>query len=392
MWTRRRRYYVPPVSESRADGLERLRQLALDAGLALLLTALVVVGSDQEVRHSPGALPMGSPGTFLLLVAGLSLTARRRLPLLTYSVALSATWLYLASGWPPGPVYLAPFAALLTLVADRGPRTWATAATAGAALLAVAHLGTSGSPLSTAIWAAVWLSLTALFAGWLQLRRRYLAESSARSAEESRRRAAEERLGIAREMHDVVGHSLAVISLQAGVADHLLETRPEEARKAVAAIRQVSHEALNELRAELALLRGEGSAGERRPAPDLRALPGLVASMRGAGLPVELELDVDGRRISDLTAAAAYRIAQESLTNVVRHAGSGSRARVRIQLAGEELEVEVVDNGRGSAAAPAGSGIDGMRERVAALGGRFAAGNRPGGGFRVWASMPSPSR
>jgi signal transduction histidine kinase len=201
---------------------------------------------------------------------------------------------------------------------------------------------------------------------------------------------AEERLSIAREMHDVVGHSLAVISLQAGVAEHLLGSRPDEVRKAVAAIRKVSRDALTELRGELALLRGEGTPAERRPAPDLQALRDLVASMRDAGLDVRLDLNLNQRTIPEVVAAAAYRIAQESLTNVVRHAGAGAHAEVRIRHAGEGLEVEVTDDGRGAQSVPSGTGIEGMRERVTALGGGFTAGNQPRGGFRVWASIPIP--
>jgi signal transduction histidine kinase len=200
---------------------------------------------------------------------------------------------------------------------------------------------------------------------------------------------AEERLQIAREMHDVLGHSLAVISLQAGVAEHLLESRPEEVRRAVVAIRQVSRHALSELRSELAVLRGAAGTGPRVPAPGLDALPGLGAAMRSAGLTVELSVDVDTAAVPEIVAGAAYRIIQESLTNVARHAGTGARAAVRVSRTGERLEVEVVDDGSGApGGAGAGSGIAGMAERAAALGGECTALNRPEGGFRVRALLP----
>jgi signal transduction histidine kinase len=376
-----------------------LSQFLVDLGLALVVTAVLVVGSQQEVRHWPGALPLDATALVLLAGSGLVLAARRLSPLPTYVASLGFAWLYLLAGHPPGPIYLAPFIALLTVVATSRPVTWATAAIVGTVLLAVAHIGTGGTPLTAGIWAGVWLLLTSLFAVWLLIRRRFAAEARARAElakrtqdEEARRRTAEERLGIAREMHDVVGHSLAVISLQAGVAERLLESRPEEVRKSVAAIRKVSRDALSELRAELALLRGEGSPAERAPAPDLRGLPSLVASMREAGLQVQLEVDVDQQPVSEIVAAAVYRIAQESLTNVVRHAGAGTHTTVRVGFDGKDLQVEVVDDGRGSVGVPTGSGIDGMRERVAVLGGRFAAGSRPQGGFRVWASIPNPPR
>jgi signal transduction histidine kinase len=374
-----------------------LRQFLIDLGLALVVTVVLVVGSQQELRRWPGTLPLDSGGFVLLAGSGLVLVARRFVPLACYIASLGFAWLYLVAGHPPGPIYGAPFIALLTLVSVSRLVVWTTSAVVGAALLTVAPIGTGGTGLSAAIWAGVWLLLTGLFALWLMIRRRFVAEARARAdlakrneASEGRRRTAEERLSIAREMHDVVGHSLAVISLQAGVAERLLETRPDEVRKSVAAIRKVSREALTELRAELALLRGDGSPAERAPAPDLRALPGLVAAMREAGLQVELDVDADQRPVPEIVAAAAYRIAQESLTNVVRHAGVGVHTTVRVEFDGKNLQVEVVDDGRGAVGEPTGSGVDGMRERVAVLGGEFAAGARPNGGFRVWASIPSP--
>jgi signal transduction histidine kinase len=375
----------------------KLQRFLIDLGVALAVTVVLVVASQQEVRRLPGAPPL-DPWAFVLLAGcGLVLAARRFLPLATYIASLGCAWLYVLSGHPPGPIYGAPFIALLTMVSVSRLVVWTTSAVVGAALLTVTPIGTGGTWLPAAIWAGVWLLLTGLFALWLTIRRRFVAEARARAdlakrneAAEGRRRTAEERLSIAREMHDVVGHSLAVISLQAGVAERLLETRPDEVRKSVAAIRKVSREALTELRAELALLRGDGSPAERAPAPDLRALPGLVASMREAGLQVEFDIDADQKPVPEIVAAAAYRIAQESLTNVVRHAGVGVHTTVRVEFDGKNLQVEVTDDGRGVVGEPAGSGIEGMRERVAVLGGEFAAGARPQGGFRVWASIPSP--
>jgi signal transduction histidine kinase len=380
----------------RSPGLKP-RRLLTDFALALLVIVVLVVGTQQELRHLPGARPLDAGRFVLLAGSGLVLVARRFLPLASYVASLAFASLYLVTGHPPGPIYIAPFIALLTLVSTSRLVVWSSSAIVGAALLTVAPIGTGGTVLSAAIWAGVWLLLTGLFALWVMIRRRFVAEARARAdlakrneAAEGRRRTAEERLSIAREMHDVVGHSLAVISLQAGVAERLLETRPDEVRKSVAAIRKVSREALTELRAELALLRGDGSPAERAPAPDLRALPRLVDSMREAGLQVELEFDPDQKPVPEIVAAAAYRIAQESLTNVVRHAGVGVHTTVRVEFDGKNLQVEVADDGRGAVGEPAGSGIDGMRERVAVLGGEFAAGPRPQGGFRVWASIPSP--
>jgi signal transduction histidine kinase len=373
------------------------RRFLIDFGLALVVTAVLVIASQQQIRRLPGTSHL-DPGAFVLVAgSGLVLAVRRFLPLAAYVASLGFAWLYVVTGHPPGPIYVAPFIALLTLVSVSRLVVWAPSAILGAALLTVTPIGTGGTVLAAAIWAGVWLLLTGLFALWLAIRRRFVAEAQARAdlakrneAAEGRRRTAEERLSIAREMHDVVGHSLAVISLQAGVAERLLESRPDEVRKSVAAIRKVSREALTELRAELALLRGDSSPAERAPAPDLRALPGLVASMREAGLQVELDVDANQKPVPEIVAAAAYRIAQESLTNVVRHAGSGVHTTVRVEFDGKNLQVEVVDDGRGAVGEPVGSGIEGMRERVAVLGGEFAAGAGPQGGFRVWASIPSP--
>jgi signal transduction histidine kinase len=235
----------------------------------------------------------------------------------------------------------------------------------------------------------------------LDARRRFLRESRARAEwtqrsreEEARRRMVEERLLIAREMHDVIGHSLAVISLQAGVAEHLLASRPDEARKAVTAIRSVSKQALTELRSELAALRGEGLAGaDRRPTPGLAAVPTLVGQMRDAGLQIDLDLPLRGDEVPEIVSAAAYRIVQESLTNVARHAGTGTRASVRVLLEPDRLELEIIDDGIGvSEPSREGGGLQGMRERAAALAGTFSAGRRPEGGFRVWASLPLGGR
>jgi len=369
----------------------------MDIGLAVLIAALLVVFERQQAIHTTAGTPLDAVAYAEVAGASLVLALRRRLPLATYAATILLTCAFLLRGYPAGGIWLASFVALLTLVAVLPLVRWSAAAVTGAMVLAVVYVGSGGTPLTAGLWAGSWLAVAALFAAGLLVRRRFAVEGRARAElaqrtrdERALRRMAEERLTIAREMHDVVGHSLAVISLQAGVAEHLLESRPEEVRKAVVAIRKVSREALTELRAELASLRGEGAPAERRPAPDLRALPNLIASMREAGLQVELELDLDQQSVPEIVAAAAYRIAQESLTNVVRHAGAGAHTTVRIGFDGIDLQVEVVDDGRGAVGLPTGSGIDGMRERVTVLGGEFAAGGGPQGGFRVWASIPSP--
>jgi signal transduction histidine kinase len=324
------------------------------------------------------------------------ITTRRYLALTAYALTVAFTCAYLGSGHGPGPIVVIPFALLLVVVAASRPVIWIPATLIGGAAITFAHGAGNGWSLAVLVFGASWAVLTFAFAAGLVVRRRFVAETEARAEwtqrsreEEARRRMAEERLQIAREMHDVVGHSLAVISLQAGVAEHLLESRPEQVRAAIIAIRQVSKQALTELRDELAMLRGSGDGSvERAPTPGLDALPALIARMREAGMPVHLDVDGDASNVPDFVGSAAYRIVQESLTNVVRHAAN-AETTVSARVGTDRVEVEVVDRGPGLRnGASLGDGIAGMRDRAGALGGNFSAGNRTDGGFRVWAALP----
>ncbi|MGH9093911.1 MAG: sensor histidine kinase, partial [Acidimicrobiales bacterium] len=209
--------------------------------------------------------------------------------------------------------------------------------------------------------------------------------------EEARRRVDAERLRIARELHDVVAHSMAMINVQAGVAAHVIDTRPEQAAVALNAIKAASKEGLRELRAILNVLRQADEADRTSPAPGLGQLDALVSATRQAGLPVEL--DRRGQ-MTDLPAAvdlAAYRIVQESLTNVLRHAGPAPTT-VCVDHQPGGLRIDVTDTGGATppseATEGAGTGIRGMRERAESLGGTLEAGRRAGGGFSVHAELP----
>ncbi|HEV2415142.1 MAG TPA: sensor histidine kinase [Candidatus Dormibacteraeota bacterium] len=334
---------------------------------------------------------------FLFVAAAISLVGWRSIPVVAFGASLASTILFLWLGYSPGPIYLAPFAGLLVLVARSRTSTWVPAAIVGAAGLALAR-SSSGWVLGIVAFVIVWLAATGLFAAGVGLRRGFQAEVESRELyearsreEELRRKAAEDRLRIARDVHDVVGHSLAVISLQAGVAEHLLKSRPDEAQRAVAAIRSVSKEALGQLRTELAQLRGEAGARPMAGAgPGLAEVPSLVDSLRAAGVAVELEVNSAGQRVPDVVSAACYRIVQEALTNVARHAGPGTAAKVRLDATDDGVEIEILDDGPGSASTfgTGGQGLLGMRDRTTALGGRFEANNRAGKGFRVWAALP----
>ena len=212
------------------------------------------------------------------------------------------------------------------------------------------------------------------------------ADEAERTRDEAaRRKAVEERLRIARELHDSLTHSISVIQIQAGVAVHLAHKRGEEISPALAAIQEASTDAARELRATLSVLRsaedGEGSG--------LTQLDSLVARAQAAGLPVTLAVTGTERRLPPDVDQAAYRIVQEALTNVSRHAG-GACASVQLCYQPDVLTVQVDDDGTTAPTRPAGQGLGliGMRERVTALGGRLHAGPRPGGGFQVRAELP----
>ena len=382
--------------------LARRAPVAADVIPAVVLTALLAAASTAQERAIGGTHHIAAGGYLLLVGAGMALALRRRWPPLAYAGSLACVCAYLLIGDPPGPILLAPFLGLVVVLsATRSLTVWIISTFGGAGVLSAAHGAVYGWSWTVALFAGVWVILGVVAGIGVEARRRFLNESRARAAwtqrsreEEARRRMVEERLRIAREMHDVIGHSLAVISLQAGVAEHLLASRPDEAMKAVTAIRGVSKQALVELRSELAALRGEGiSESDRRPIPGLSALPVLVAQMADAGLRISLDLPQGIDKIPEIVSTAAYRIVQELLTNVARHAGTGASATVRLVLAPDRLELEIIDDGVGiRETALEGGGLQGMRERVAALAGGFSAGRRPEGGFRVWASLPLGGR
>ena len=215
---------------------------------------------------------------------------------------------------------------------------------------------------------------------------------------ETRLATAAERARVAREMHDVVAHGLSVIIVQADGARYAADRDPAAATTALETISNTGREALTEMRRMLGLLRAAeevlpADVDAREPQPGLDQLPGLVDQVRGTGLPVELSVRGDARRLPPLVELTAYRTVQEGLTNVLKHAGPGSRAWVVVTYDADEMEVQVTDDGRGSAAAGdgAGYGLAGMRERVAVSGGRMRAGPRAGGGYEVVVRLPCPA-
>jgi len=364
-----------------------------DALTGVALAALLVIVSPLGV----GEDGIDPAGYVCCAAAGLAFAVRRRFPVATLALVAAAITTYGLTGQPGGPIYVTSFAAAFNLAVYRPQRTWLpwTVATA-VALVASRWTADGGFSLHLVPLALLLLVTPKIAADSVRARRLRVESLEARlglAEQEALRRVAEERLRIAREVHDVVGHGLATITLRAGVADRLVERDPGEVRAALQAIREVSKESLTELGTLLGVLRreaGEDAAG-RAPTPDLDALPRLVEGLRGAGMTVELEIDggADGP-VPEVVGYAGYRIVQEALTNVARHAGEGAGARVRLARRAGALEVDVRDNGRGApATVMPGGGLTGMRERAVALGGDFEAGGAPGGGFRVHATLPT---
>jgi signal transduction histidine kinase len=248
-------------------------------------------------------------------------------------------------------------------------------------------LGLLVGALAWLAWLAVVVTAAEL---WRSHRTRLAQEVAIREGAE-RRRAGEERLRLARELHDVLGHHVSLINVQAGVALYLMDDDPEHARKALAAIKESSRELLREMRSTLGVLRGVDEDPPRHPAAGLARLDDLVADSDAAGLPVEVHVHGDRRPLPAGVDLAAYRIVQEALTNSRRHAHAG-HAVVSLRFTDDELTVQVDDDGRADPADPppvAGNGLSGMRERATALGGSLTAGARPNGGFRVCGHLPS---
>jgi signal transduction histidine kinase len=381
-----------------------------------VLVLVQVLGSTAAAHRDDVEL---SALAYALLVAGpAALLVRRRWRPVALIVAVAATTAYFTLGYPDGPGFLAALIAVLgALRAGYRVLTWAvvaagylTYAVVGIFWPAAAHpslprLITVGAWLlvAVAIGEAVRIR-TAHFAELMRARaerERAVADQEQARVEHRRRQASEERLRIARELHDVLGHHLSLINVQAGVGLHLMDERPEQARAALTAIKQASAEALREVRSVLGALRPDDESAPRAPAPQLSGsqdpvhaagLRALVAEVSAAGLPVELHVSGTPGVLPAEVDRAAYRIVQEALTNVRRHAGSGAAATVRVAYGHDEVVVLVADDGAAGEQAPlaftAGTGIAGMRQRVEALGGEFRAGPHAGSGFEVYARFP----
>jgi signal transduction histidine kinase len=253
-------------------------------------------------------------------------------------------------------------------------------------------IGTTEAPeLGQLIALAAWLAALVSVMEVVRSRRERAREAARSHTEALQRKASDERLRIAQELHDAVAHNISLINIHAGVALHLFDEQPQQARDALATIKQSSKEALVELRSILGLLRRADEDAPRAPTPSLAHLSDLVARSNAAGLDVRIDVEGDLAHLPRNVDVAAYRIIQESLTNVARHADRPD-AVVRVHAVGGALDLEVLDEGSGSKRGvdlpSGGNGIAGMRERATAIGGTFEAGPRPGRGFAVRVRLP----
>jgi signal transduction histidine kinase len=372
-----------------------------DAVLAFLVVWFQLLGTVRAAANQPGARPLAEPGNLgylLLAAAGVALLVRRRWPGGVFVSTAGLSLAYYAAGYPDGPGTLGLLIAIYTVAVEGDGGRSLRVVAAGIAMLGLGWLlAADVRQFNAAGWVLFRLAaaVAAAALGASVRGRRLLATEALERAEraeqtreqEARRRVDMERLRIAREVHDTVAHAIAVINVQAGVTAHLLDRQPEQVRETLGVIEQTSARALGELRATLGMLR---DADDRRaPAGSLDQVGELVHLAREAGLDVEVEVASPPRELPPAVDRAAYRILQEAVTNVLRHAGP-ARVAVSVAYGRDALVLRVADDGRGSGDSDhgAGQGIVGMSARAALLGGTLAAGSRPGGGFQVLAQLP----
>ncbi|MEV4512341.1 sensor histidine kinase [Dactylosporangium sp. NPDC049525] len=392
--------------------LLRLPAWAQDVLLALFITVMQVQGTVTRTHGDPVSVvrplaDLGHLGYALLIAGGAAVAVRRRWPVAVFAVTAVASVGYYALEFPDGPGWLALFVAIYTLAALGDGRRSLLTAGAGIAVLAACWLVAAADiePRAAIGWVFFRIGGSVMSAalGESVRSRRVIAADAVRRAElaernrerDTRARVDEERLRIAREVHDTVAHAIAIINVQAGVTAHVLDKRPDRAREAVAAlevIEQTSSRALHEMRAILGVLRDADDG--RAPHPGLGQIGELAAKACEAGLDLHLQADPAPPQVPSAVGSAVYRILQESITNVIRHAGP-TRVTVAVDYGADTVEVHVTDDGPrpGRASGEAtpqrpGSGITGMRERCRLLGGELDAHPRAGGGFAVTARLP----
>ncbi|CAL9522481.1 hypothetical protein SUDANB1_03853 [Streptomyces sp. enrichment culture] len=395
-----------PLERRYADRLEEFAEqhpflvdLAMVLGLmgcATFGTSLVLPGAEPPSQDKAGVVLMG--------VACLALLRHRANPRTVVVITTACTVTAVVMGYLLTPLLLAPIMAglywLATLTDRRTTRVYGVGTMVAVIVAAVFtdsmdHL----SLLLRTIGPFFWLMLPLAAGNMTRLRRAYLQAVQARAEhaertreEEARLRVTEERMRIARELHDVVAHHMALANAQAGTAAHLALTRPEQTQKILNDLTGTTSSALRELKAALGLLRQDGEvpgSGPLDPSPGLSRLPELVSACESAGLKVTVDTEGEPQPLSPGVDLTAYRIVQEALTNVTKHA-TAEAARVLLTYTGSRLLITVSNDGpsKPEAARGRGFGVMGMRERALSIGGELCAGPRPQGGFEVTTALP----
>ena len=366
----------------------RVTDVLLGAGIALGMAVVIAADWQRPVPQSPWAY-------LFALGFGVAMLWRRHAPRLILTLTVLGIFAYYALDYPPIGIALPAVAALYSCAEQA--RTL-SAVVGGGVLTAVAAYFRVLEGLPTAylisyelitnvalIAAAIALGVSVLLRREARQQAEQIATLTAEAAvQRAHEHAQTERVQLARDLHDVIGHALSVVSVHAHVAEEAIGHDDGAARRAIAAIQSVSSPALGELRGTVRLLRSD--TGSSAPTPGLAGLDALASSLREAGIAVELEQDVPADALSAPIEGAAYRIVQEALTNVLRHAGART-VRVRLALEADRLQIRVRDDGRGGQA-PAGHGITGMVERARLLGGTLQAEPQTGGGYLVRADLP----
>jgi signal transduction histidine kinase len=384
--------------ERHFERLRSIKPLYVDGLIAAAVTiAGLVTMSSQEVVA--GQVEPTVVAVLTTIATCMPIMFRRRYPMQMLVVGCFAVVTHIVANFPEGSLPLA----VLFLVYSAA--AWSSARRSilglGVVWLSLVALGFSDAPalgVAGVVYNMLLYSI-AWAVGFAVSSRRALTEARIGETEErakfelqqADRMLAEERLRIAHELHDVVAHSMSVIAVQAGVGAHVLDERPDEARKALEAIAATARGTLTEMRRLLGVLRGDDGQVAHLPTPGIADIAHLIEEVRAAGVPVNLRIDGPSEAVGSGLELSAYRVVQEALTNVIKHAGAPTKVDVNVLRDPHLLTVEVVDNGRGAGvrrAGPGGHGLLGMRERVELWGGQLTAGPIDGGGYRVRASLP----
>ncbi|HWM22221.1 MAG TPA: sensor histidine kinase [Ilumatobacteraceae bacterium] len=393
--------------ERRLEWLRSLNPFLVNGVLALAFTILGLASVfNQEIKD--GLDEPGVPAILSVIFTCAPVAIRRRTPLLAVSIASLAILIHVAANYPEGSLPLTVmFLTYSVAVLSSMTRAWVGLGAVYAAILLLfltdaPGLDALGVLGNLAFFGVAWAIGIAMRARreTLELRLSEAEERANVERQSTARVLAEERLRIAQELHDVVAHSMSVIAVQAGVGAHVLADRPDQARAALDAISATSRGTLTEMRRLLGVLRDSDGERAHAPAPGLADVPRLVDDVHNAGVPVTLNVEGSSVCVNGGVELSAYRVVQEALTNVMKHAGTTTRVDVTVQYLPGSLAVEIVDDGRGAAAATgnggstdngsagSGHGLVGMRERVELWGGELSAGPVSGGGYRVKALLP----